>query len=99
MQSQINKCKLLSNLLSKAFHQPKNQIGHDQTITFPETQQQNFIHKTSMMQISECTDENIFLTTTAKNTLKCSPSGNRTTVSRVTGGDTYHYTNDDWEQI
>jgi hypothetical protein len=25
-----------------------------------------------------------------------SPSGNRTPVSRVTGGDTYHYTNEDW---
>ena len=24
-----------------------------------------------------------------------SPSGNRTPVSRVTGGDTYHYTNED----
>ena len=45
MQSQINKCKLLSNLLSKAFHQPKNQIGHDQTSTFQETQQQHLIHK------------------------------------------------------
>mgnify|MGYP006903844852 CR=1 FL=1 len=30
---------------------------------------------------------------TKKNT---SPSGNRTPVSRVTGGDTYHYTNEDW---
>ena len=26
---------------------------------------------------------------------KFSPSGNRTPVSRVTGGDTYHYTNED----
>lgn len=25
-----------------------------------------------------------------------SPSGNRTPVSRVTGGDTYHYTNEDY---
>ena len=25
-----------------------------------------------------------------------SPSGNRTPVSRVTGGDTHHYTNEDW---
>ena len=31
---------------------------------------------------------------------KCvsSPSGNRTPVSRVTGGDTYHYTNEDWQE-
>ena len=27
---------------------------------------------------------------------EASPSGNRTPVSRVTGGDTYHYTNEDW---
>ena len=26
---------------------------------------------------------------------EASPSGNRTPVSRVTGGDTYHYTNED----
>ena len=26
---------------------------------------------------------------------QASPSGNRTPVSRVTGGDTYHYTNED----
>ena len=26
-----------------------------------------------------------------------SPSGNRTPVSRVTGGDTHHYTNEDWK--
>ena len=25
-----------------------------------------------------------------------SPAGNRTPVSRVTGGDTYHYTTEDW---
>ena len=32
-----------------------------------------------------------------------SPSGNWTPVSRVTGGDTYHYTNEDelfyWEEL
>ena len=27
---------------------------------------------------------------------EASPSGNRTPVSRVTGGDTHHYTNEDW---
>ena len=27
---------------------------------------------------------------------KFSPSGNRTPVSRVTGGDTYHYTNEEY---
>ena len=26
----------------------------------------------------------------------CSPAGNRTPVSRVTGGDTHHYTTEDW---
>ena len=35
--------------------------------------------KTSMMQKSECTDENIFLTTTAKNTLKVLPVGESNT--------------------
>ena len=52
-----------------------------------------------MMQISECTDENIFLTTTAKNTLKVLPVGESNPGLRVTGGDTYHYTDEDWEQI
>ena len=28
-----------------------------------------------------------------------SPSGNRTPVSRVTGGDTYHYTNEDYTYL
>ena len=28
---------------------------------------------------------------------KISPTGNRTPVSRVTGGDTYHYTIEDWQ--
>ncbi len=30
---------------------------------------------------------------------KNSPSGNWTPVSRVTGGDTYHYTNEDWWNV
>ena len=30
---------------------------------------------------------------------KYSPSGSRTWVPRVTGGDTYHYTNEDYMQI
>ncbi len=29
---------------------------------------------------------------------KLSPSGNWTPVSRVTGGDTDHYTNEEWEK-
>ena len=32
-------------LLSKAIYKPKYHIRHDQTSTFPETQQQHFIHK------------------------------------------------------
>ena len=32
-------------------------------------------------------------------TKKFSPAGNRTPVSRVTGGDTYHYTTEDWTLI
>ena len=41
--------------------------------------------------------ENAYLALKAKRKKKHSPSGNRTPVSRVTGGDTYHYTNEDVE--
>ena len=39
--------------------------------------------------------KNITLCTRKIKKYKLSPSGNRTPVSRVTGGDTYHYTNED----
>ncbi len=34
-----------------------------------------------------------------KGKILSSPSGNRTPVSRVTGGDTHHYTNEDWMEM
>ena len=37
------------------------------------------------------------LQTSSKNIV--SPTGNRTPVSRVTGGDTYHYTIEDWRRL
>ena len=38
----------------------------------------------------------VYLQMLFKKKEQASPSGNRTPVSRVTGGDTYHYTNEDW---
>ena len=100
MQSQINKCKLLSNLWSKAFHQPKNQIGHDQTSTFPETQQQHFIHKDQHDANIRVYGWERFFNHNSEKYFKIAPRrGNRTPVSRVTDGDTYHYTNEDWSKF
>ena len=51
------------------------------------------------MKISVILHENLFIERLAKKVLLgkslSSPAGNRTPVSRVTGGDTYHYTTED----